>query len=60
MINMNDEPWQCRFDGWRIKFDDLSLPFWSWANIEQFWVDATSSTVQYQLLCPSFGPSSGL
>jgi hypothetical protein len=31
---------QCPFDGWRIKLDDLTLPFWSWVNIEQFWVDA--------------------
>merc|ERR1740130_2381084 len=36
----NDLAWQCRSLGWRLPFDDLSLPFWNWKSIEKFWVDA--------------------
>jgi hypothetical protein len=34
------EPWQCRADGWAPRFDDGAQPWWGWASLEAFWVDA--------------------
>eukprot|EP00035_Acanthoeca_spectabilis_P009563 m.168947 g.168947 ORF g.168947 m.168947 type:complete len:650 (+) comp14762_c0_seq1:85-2034(+) len=31
--------WHCSQTGWVVPFDDLSNPWWSWREIERFWVD---------------------
>eukprot|EP00746_Dinoflagellata_sp_MGD_P091402 gnl/MRDRNA2_/MRDRNA2_362290_c0_seq1.p1 gnl/MRDRNA2_/MRDRNA2_362290_c0~~gnl/MRDRNA2_/MRDRNA2_362290_c0_seq1.p1 ORF type:complete len:359 (+),score=48.07 gnl/MRDRNA2_/MRDRNA2_362290_c0_seq1:100-1077(+) len=31
--------WMCPQNSWNPRFDDRSNPFWSWHNLERFWVD---------------------
>eukprot|EP00035_Acanthoeca_spectabilis_P015226 m.302886 g.302886 ORF g.302886 m.302886 type:complete len:644 (+) comp16314_c3_seq2:635-2566(+) len=31
--------WYCPDSGWVVHFDDPSNPWWSWGNLERFWVD---------------------
>lgn len=36
---INEPLWHCPHDGWVVPFDDPANPWWSWQNLERFWVD---------------------
>lgn len=32
--------WQCPWESWVVRLDDPEAPWWSWHQLERFWVDA--------------------